>query len=128
VQHREEFKQTELAQFQALFARKFYATYVATCNRTGQVYQTFGIEGRAHISAGTVVLTASSTGLMRKHRFLPTTLAQRSGVICREIEAYVIAFLRHVVEEAPRSGDLVFQIGNYSACKCWNSMSAFRLE
>ena len=38
VQHKEEFKRTELAQFQALLTGTFDADYIETCNRTVQVY------------------------------------------------------------------------------------------
>lgn len=85
VQHKEEFKNTEVAQFQVLFAGKFDATYIETCNRTAQVYRTFGIEGRARISAATVVLRTILAALMRKHRFSTTTMAERSDVLCRAI-------------------------------------------
>jgi methyl-accepting chemotaxis protein len=85
AQHKEKFKQTELAQFQALLAGKFDLYYIETCNRTVQIYRTFGIEGRARMSAGTVVLTAILAALMRKHRFSSSAAAERSNVICRAI-------------------------------------------
>ena len=100
VRHKEDFKRTELAQFQVLFTGKFDADYIETCNRTAQVYRTFGIEGRARISAGTVVLTAILAVLMRKHRFLTTTVAERSNVICRAIMFDIAMTLTIYLDEA----------------------------
>src|SRR6202051_5263749 len=37
VQHKEDFKRTELAQFQVLFTGKCDAHYIEPCNRTGPV-------------------------------------------------------------------------------------------
>ena len=51
VQHKEDFKRTELAQFEVLLTGKFDAHYIETCNRTAQVYRTLGIEGRARIES-----------------------------------------------------------------------------
>lgn len=103
VQHKEEFKQAELAQFRALLAGKFDANYIETCNRTMQVYRTFGIEGRARISAGTVVLRAILAALMRKHRFLTAAAAERSDVICRAIMFDIAMTLTFYLDQA-RSG------------------------
>ena len=100
VQHKEEFKQAELAQFRALLAGKFDANYIETCNRTMQVYRTFGIEGRARISAGTVVLRAILAALMRKHRFLTAAAAERSDVICRAIMFDIAMTLTFYLDQA----------------------------
>ena len=100
VQHKEDFKRTELAQFQVLFTGKFDAHYIETCNRTAQVYRTFGIEGRARISAGTVVLTAILAALMRKHRLLTTAAVERSNVICRAIMFDIAMTLTIYLDEA----------------------------
>src|SRR4029077_17238298 len=81
-------------------AGKFDAHYIETCNRTVLVYRTFGIEGRARISAGTVVLTAILAALMRKHRFLTTAAAERSNAVCRAIMFDVAMTLTLYLDEA----------------------------
>lgn len=85
VQNGEELKRTELAQFQTLMAGKFDAHYTEMCDRTVQVYRKFGIEGRARISVGSVVLRAILAALMRKHRFSVRMAAERFDVVCRAI-------------------------------------------
>lgn len=85
AQNKDEFKRAELAQFQALMAGTFDTDYAETCNRTVQLYRKFGIEGRARISAGTVVLRAIVAALIRKHRFSTRTVAERLDIACRAI-------------------------------------------
>jgi methyl-accepting chemotaxis protein len=85
LQYKDEFKRTELAQFEALLAGTFDADYIETCKRTVQQYRNFGIQTRARLYVGSVVLAAIVGALIRKHRFSVAAAVGQSDLICRTI-------------------------------------------
>ena len=85
LQHKDEFKHTEMAQFQALMVGTFDANYFENCQSTAQKYKTFGISSRARIYLGCVVLRTVTNALIRKHRFSVSTIAERTDVLCRAV-------------------------------------------
>ncbi len=85
VQHKDEFRQAEIAQFEAMLAGTFDDEYIETSKRTVQLYKRFGIASRARISAGSVVLRAIVAAIIRKHRFSVAVAIEQSDLICRAI-------------------------------------------
>src|SRR5579863_8116713 len=72
-QHEDLIRQTEVAQFRALMSGAFDNDYIETCRRTAQRYAALGLEGRARIYAGNVMLKAVFDMLAQKHRFFAAT-------------------------------------------------------
>ena len=85
LQHKDEFKHTEMAQFQALMVGTFDTDYFENCQRTVQKYKTFGISSRARIYLGSVVLRTVCNALIRRHRFSVPTITERTDVLCRAV-------------------------------------------
>jgi methyl-accepting chemotaxis protein len=85
LQHKDEFKRTEMAQLQALLAGKFDAAYIEACHRTARLYEKLGIASRARLYLGYTVLTAIIDTIVRKHRLSAATAVEHSDTICRAI-------------------------------------------
>jgi methyl-accepting chemotaxis protein len=85
LQQKDEFKRIEMAQYQALMAATFDATYVETCHKTAQHYEKFGIASRARLYVANVVLTAIINAIIRKYRLSAAAAIEHSNTICRAI-------------------------------------------
>jgi methyl-accepting chemotaxis protein len=85
AQHSNDFKQTELAQFQALLAGTFDAAYYETCNNTARLYEKFGIPSRARLYVGYAVQTAVIEAIIRRYRLSAATAVKYADTICRAI-------------------------------------------
>jgi methyl-accepting chemotaxis protein len=85
LQHKDEFKRTEMAQLQALLAGTFDAAYIEACHRTARLYEKFGIASRARLYLGYTVLTAIIDIIIRKHRLSAATAVEHTDTICRAI-------------------------------------------
>ena len=84
-QHEDLIRQTEVAQFRALMSGAFDIDYIETCHRTAQRYAALGLEGRARIYAGNVMLKAVFDMLAQKHRFFAATDAERGKTLTQAI-------------------------------------------
>src|SRR5262249_21359146 len=85
LQHKDDFKRTEMAQFQALLAGRFDAAYIEASHRTARLYERFGIPSRARLYLGYVVLTAIMGTIVRKHRLAAATAVEHFDIVCRAI-------------------------------------------
>jgi methyl-accepting chemotaxis protein len=84
-QHEDLIRQTEVAQFRALMSGAFDNDYIETCRRTAQRYAALGLEGRARIYAGNVMLKAVFNMLAQKHRFFAAIGAERGKTLSQAI-------------------------------------------
>jgi methyl-accepting chemotaxis protein len=85
LQHKDDFKRTEMAQFQALLAGRFDASYIEACHTTAKLYEKFGIPSRARLYLGYIVLTAIIESVIRKHWVSAAKVVEHFDTICRAI-------------------------------------------
>jgi methyl-accepting chemotaxis protein len=83
--HSDQFRHTEIGQFQELLRADFGEHYLSCCRNTIEKEATLGFEGRARMNSAAAVLRVSIAVLQRKYRFSPATLAARIDVLSQAI-------------------------------------------
>jgi methyl-accepting chemotaxis protein len=85
VEHKDLIRQVETAQFDALMSGAFDNQYLDRCRQSVQQARAIGLEGRARIGVGNVVLRRALDALARHHRFSAATVAERGKVVAQAI-------------------------------------------
>jgi methyl-accepting chemotaxis protein len=84
-ENKETIKRLEVAHFRALLGGTLDRHYAESCRRTVQKEAEMGLDARIRSTSGSFVIQMSLDLLAHKHRFFPSTLAERARTIAQVI-------------------------------------------